>query len=144
MNRLMIISKPALHLGFSRQAGPKNVGIHEFVHLLDKADGSIDGIPENLLDQQFTIPWIKLIKEEMEEIMEGDSIIRPYGATNEAEFLSVVSEYFFNQPKKLERKHPELYGLIRAHFPPRSGRSLIPESVKGEKNCYCLMHYCPE
>ncbi|MEL6139987.1 MAG: M90 family metallopeptidase [Bacteroidota bacterium] len=116
MNRLMILSKPALYLGFSQQAGPNNVGIHEFVHLLDKADGIIDGIPENLLSQQYTIPWIKMIREEMEEIVEGDSIIRPYGAANEAEFLSVVSEYFFNQPKKLERKHPELYELLERIF----------------------------
>jgi uncharacterized protein YecA (UPF0149 family) len=33
-----------------------------------------------------------------------------------AEFFSVVSEYFFERPKLLAKKHPELYALLEKIF----------------------------
>jgi len=116
MNRMMILSKPALRQGFENQGSKSNVGIHEFLHLIDKRDGSTDGIPKILMDQQFVIPWMKLMHEKVEEIKSNRSDINPYGATNQAEFLSVVSEYFFNQPQLLERNHPELFELLEQVF----------------------------
>ena len=112
MNRMMILSQPALHQGFENQQGKENVGIHEFVHLLDKADGVTDGIPQILMQRQFVIPWLKNMHQEIEKIKEDKSDINPYGATSEVEFLTVVSEYFFNQPDQLERKHSELFALL--------------------------------
>ena len=35
------------------------------------------------------------------------------GGTNEAEFFSVVSEYFFEAPAKMKRKHPKLYDILK-------------------------------
>ena len=112
MNRMMILSKPSLRQGFENTNSKKNVGIHEFVHLVDKADGLINGLPEALMQQQYVIPWLHHMHEEIKEITERDSDINPYGATSEAEFLSVVSEYFFNQPEKFDKKHPELFDLL--------------------------------
>ncbi|MEP6792906.1 MAG: M90 family metallopeptidase [Saprospiraceae bacterium] len=116
MNRMMILSKSALHQGFDDNISIQNVGIHEFVHLLDKADGTTDGIPELLISQSFLIPWVKMMHKEIEAIKDGVSDIPFYGSTNEAEFLSVVSEYFFQNPKQLEIKHPELYALLEKAF----------------------------
>jgi MtfA peptidase len=116
MNRMMILSQPALRQGFAQTHSRSNVGIHEFVHLLDKGDGQTDGIPEMLLQQQFVIPWVKLMHHEIAAIQQDHSDINPYGATNEAEFLSVVSEYFFTQPHLLEAKHPKLYALLTKIF----------------------------
>jgi Mlc titration factor MtfA (ptsG expression regulator) len=116
MTGTMILSKPSLHRAFYDQHSSNHVGIHEFVHLLDRADGTTDGIPEMLLEQPFVIPWVKLMHQEIKDIREGDSQINPYGSTNEAEFFSVVSEYFFKQPDKLERKHPELYAMLERIF----------------------------
>lgn len=116
MNRVMILSKPALHQGFDNERSNSNVGIHEFVHLLDKADGTTDGVPEVLLQQQFVIPWLKLIQREIKDIKMASSDINPYGATNEAEFFSVVSEYFFKQPHKLRHSHPELFELLETIY----------------------------
>jgi Mlc titration factor MtfA (ptsG expression regulator) len=112
MNRLMILSLPALRAGFAVENSKSNVGIHEFVHLIDKADGAVDGIPVSIMRQQFIIPWLHIMHQEIEKIKENESDINPYGATSQIEFLSVVSEYFFNQPEKLKEKHPELYGLL--------------------------------
>jgi Mlc titration factor MtfA (ptsG expression regulator) len=116
MNRIMILSLPALRRSFSAKAGSHHVGIHEFVHLLDKADGDTDGIPEMLLEKQYLIPWVKQMHLEMKHIRAGHSEINPYGATNEAEFLSVVSEYFFTQPEQLNHHHPELFHLLEQLF----------------------------
>lgn len=116
MNGKMILSKQALRHGFENESDKKNTAIHEFVHLIDKADGSIDGIPSALLEKQYTIPWIDLIKNKIDEIYEGESDINPYGATNKAEFFAVISEYFFERPKLLKSKHPQLYELLERIF----------------------------
>ena len=112
MEGKMILSKTSLHNGFRNETDKKNTAIHEFVHLIDKADGNIDGIPELLLGKQYVIPWIDLIHKKIEEIIEGKSDINPYGATNKTEFFAVISEYFFERPKLLKKKHPELYKLL--------------------------------
>ncbi|WP_373511350.1 zinc-dependent peptidase [Persicitalea sp.] len=112
MNRLMILSLPALHAGFENEKSKNNVGIHEFVHLIDKADGATDGIPESLMQKQYVLPWLQLVHQETEKIKADESDIDPYAATSEVEFLSVASEYFFSRPELFEEKHPALYELM--------------------------------
>jgi Mlc titration factor MtfA (ptsG expression regulator) len=116
MTGTMILSKPSLHQGFENRQSSQNVGIHEFVHLLDRADGDTDGIPEELLEKPFLIPWVKIMLREIKAIQDGDSDINPYGSTSEAEFLSVVSEYFFKKPHLLEKRHPELFAILERMY----------------------------
>ncbi len=116
MEGKMILSKSALHAGFNNNADKKNVGIHEFIHLIDKSDGIIDGIPSLLLDKQYSIPWLAHIKTEMEAIHALDSDINAYGGVSQEEFFPVISEYFFERPKLLENKHPEMYKLLQEIF----------------------------
>ena len=116
MEGKMILSKPALHQGFSNAMDKKNTAIHEFVHLLDKGDGIIDGIPSALIGKQYAIPWIDLIHKKMDEIFADKSDINPYGGTNRAEFFAVTSEYFFERPKLLSLKHPALYEALTLVF----------------------------
>ena len=112
----MILSRKALHEGFDQKSHASNTGIHEFVHLIDKLDGSTDGVPEALIQKPYVIPWLKIIHKEMEAINDNKSDIRNYGGTNEAEFLAVASEYFFEQPKLMKKKHPDLYQMLKACF----------------------------
>ncbi len=116
MANRMILSRHALRLGFSNRKDRYNTAIHEFVHLIDMLDGEVDGIPKIIMEHQYTIPWLDLIHHKIEDIYEGKSDIRPYGATNQAEFLSVVSEYFFERPKMLRSKHPQLYKVLAKAF----------------------------
>ena len=116
MEGKMILSKPALTEGFKNLSDKKNTAIHEFVHLVDMADGKTDGIPSILMSQQFSIPWINLIEKEIDEIYTSRSDINPYGGTNRTEFYAVASEYFFERPALLKRKHPELYQLLEEIF----------------------------
>ncbi|SDR98030.1 hypothetical protein SAMN05216503_1589 [Polaribacter sp. KT25b] len=112
----MILSRKALHHGFSNKTDKGNTAIHEFIHLLDKEDGVIDGIPAALLDKQYIIPYLQLVHKEMEAINKDTSDIRNYGGTSEIEFLAVAGEYFFERPKLFKRKHPELYKMLDACF----------------------------
>ncbi len=105
----VILSKPDLLAAYNGSRSKHNVGIHEFVHLLDGTDGDIDGVPERLLENSYVGSWLFEIKEEMEAVMNRKSDINPYGLTNNAEFLAVVSEYFFSSPKNFKKKHPDLY-----------------------------------
>lgn len=112
----MVLSKPALHDGFDNKTSKENTGIHEFVHLLDKADGATDGLPEYLLDKNHSKPWLQLIHRSIRDIKANHSDINPYGITNEAEFFAVVAEYFFKRPDLLHEKHPDLFALLEEIF----------------------------
>ena len=116
MQNVMLISQADLRNGFLNAKDKSNTGIHEFVHLIDKTDGATDGNLEALLSHEYTLPWLKRIHQEIALIIAGHSDINPYGATNEAEFLAVASEYFFEQPEKMEKQHPQLYELMKKAF----------------------------
>ena len=119
MNHVMILSQFELRQSFSNETGKNNTAIHEFVHLVDKTDGEIDGIPESLLHRQYIKPWLQLMQQKIKDIYDENSDINPYGATNEAEFFAVVSEYFFERPELLKEKHPELYDMLDKIFSAR-------------------------
>jgi Mlc titration factor MtfA (ptsG expression regulator) len=116
MNGQMILSRAALTKGFSKNSGKDNTGIHEFVHLLDKADGATDGVPEGFLEHEYVEPWVKMMHQEIFKINKGRSDIDIYATTNEAEFFAVVSEYFFSKPDQFQTKHPELYDMLSKVF----------------------------
>lgn len=116
MNGQMLLSRAALTKAFSSQGGAENAALHEFVHLLDKADGAIDGVPESLMPHEYAKPWLQLMHREMHRIREGHSDINPYALANEAEFLAVTSEYFFEKPDKFKSAHPELYAQLSIIF----------------------------
>ena len=119
MRREMILSKQSLRASFTNAADCQNTVIHEFAHLIDKADGTADGIPEYLLSRPQLLPWTKLVHETIKEMKQkGHSDIDFYGATNEAEFFAVVAEYFFEKPDKLKEHHPELYSMLEQMFHP--------------------------
>ena len=99
---VMILSQQELRQGFINKSGKNNTAIHEFVHLIDKTDGAVDGVPEFLMNKHYVLPWLQLIHQKIEEIRNADSDINPYGATNQAEFFAVVSEYFFERPDLLQ------------------------------------------
>lgn len=117
-SQVMILSQHELRQAFINETGKENTAIHEFVHLIDKTDGEIDGVPESLLKRQYVKPWLQLMQKKINEIVDDKSDINPYGATDEAEFFAVASEYFFERPELLKAKHPELYDLLETIFRP--------------------------
>jgi MtfA peptidase len=111
-NSKMVLSKSSLLQGFRNMNDRKNVGVHEFAHVLDHADGEIDGIPKTIMPPELVDAWVKLVGKNIKEIYDRDSDIDTYGATSESEFFAVVTEYFFEKPDVMKTKHPELYDIL--------------------------------
>ncbi len=112
MQHVMIITKWQLRQGFINTNDAHNTAIHEFVHLIDKMDGTMDGVPEIILERKYIDRWKNLMDSTIGQIKNGGSDIDSYGATNQAEFFAVVSEYFFERPDLLQANHPGLYEML--------------------------------
>lgn len=115
MDTTMILSKPDLIHGFKDNKDKVNVGIHEFAHLLDKADGIIDGLPEGM-NLSLEKAWEHICAEEMKEIYSGNSDINKYAGENKAEFFAVLVEYYKEQPTILQKKYPEIHAILDQYF----------------------------
>lgn len=113
---IVLLSRQFLIQGFESMNGKSNVGIHEFAHLIDQADGDTDGIPKAFMPEALLSPWTKIMYAEIEKIESNRSDINPYALTNHAEFFAVVCEYFFENPEKFKEKHEQLYGLMNQIF----------------------------
>ena len=137
MSGKMLLSKPALHLGFDNARDKQNVGIHEFVHLIDMADGECDGYPERLREHAYSVPWFELVFRKTEEICARKSNIRDYGATNRMEFFAVASEYFFERPKMLRKRHPQLYQQLADFYRTDIAAIELDLGVRKKDPCPC-------
>jgi Mlc titration factor MtfA (ptsG expression regulator) len=97
-----------------------NVILHEFAHQLDGEDGSVNGVP--LLDRKSDyISWAQVFNKEYKKLCSDielglRTVIDVYGATNPAEFFAVATETFFEKPKQMKRKHPELYAELKRYY----------------------------
>ncbi|HZH35970.1 MAG TPA: zinc-dependent peptidase, partial [Flavisolibacter sp.] len=65
MQNVMILTKWDLRQGFINRGSNRNTAIHEFVHLVDKMDGTLDGVPEILLEKKYVARWKQLLDDEM-------------------------------------------------------------------------------
>lgn len=97
-----------------------SVIFHEFSHQLDQQDGSFDGTPKLGKNGNYD-RWAEVMGEEFLRLRDlvgshRHSDIDSYGATNEAEFFAVVTEYFFTNPKLLQGRHPKVYDIFKSYF----------------------------
>ncbi|MEM1416867.1 MAG: M90 family metallopeptidase [Myxococcota bacterium] len=112
----ILFSAKALRQGFRGERDGLNVGYHELAHVLDFDGGPADGVP-SMMPFGSIGPWTRLMSQEYEKNQKRrrarrKDVLRQYAFTNEAEFFAVATEVFFEQPRKLKGKHPELYGLL--------------------------------
>ncbi len=100
-----------------------NVIVHEFAHEIDFMDGEIDGVPP--IEKSKYNEWVNVIYKDFHELSEIVSknrdwgrykLIGSYAGTNEAEFFAVISERFFESPKSLKEKFPELYSELLSFY----------------------------
>ena len=97
-----------------------NVTLHEFAHQLDGEDGVMNGTPE-LESRSLYTAWAQILGDEFEELSARVHKGRPsdidrYGSTNAAEFFAVVTEMFFEKPRQLKKRHPDLYEQLAAFY----------------------------
>jgi MtfA peptidase len=91
----------------------QHVVIHEIAHRLDMLDGITDGTPPlgggHRLDR-----WIEVCTRELTALRDdiGSPVLRPYAATNPAEFFAVASESFWCRPGPLATHHADLFEVL--------------------------------
>jgi MtfA peptidase len=119
-NGIVVLSWNDVLTGASDLQDGKNLVLHEFAHQLDREDGAVDGTP--LLDQRSQyVTWARVFGAEFERLKRESWMGRPtvldeYGTTDPAEFFAVATECFFEKPRVLEKRHPELYSQLRAFY----------------------------
>ena len=111
----IVLSWADVHRG-NASADGQNVVVHESAHHLDGLDGEMGGSPpfDNAQDQQ---RWYQILQREYrshrDAVQAGQwTLLDYYGATNQAEFFAVASEFFFELPRELQPAHPELYEML--------------------------------
>ncbi|AMT96963.1 MULTISPECIES: zinc-dependent peptidase [Psychrobacter] len=105
--------KDAKHSG---ERDGHNVVIHEFVHKLDMMNGRANGFPPLQPDMDPT-RWTEIMSRDFENFQtHRKSGLDRYGATNPAEFFAVLSEVFFETPKKLVDAYPDIYDIMVKFF----------------------------
>lgn len=97
-----------------------NVTFHEFAHQLDQEDGAADGAPI-LRERSAYATWAHVFNHEYDALVDlvqrgkTDTMDR-YGATNPAEFFAVATETFFEKPRQLRARHPELFEELQYYY----------------------------
>ena len=91
----------------------QNVAIHEFAHQLDQETGAANGAPM-LARRAHYKRWSQVLGAEFRLLQRRaalgvDTLFDDYGATDPAEFFAVISEVFFEQPRRMADEHPALY-----------------------------------
>jgi hypothetical protein len=115
----VVLSWDAVLEGLRHPGDGHETGAHEFAHVLDQRDGAFDGTPplRRFGDYQ---PWAEVLSEHFLALGEGRrrqrKALNPYGATNEAEFFAVATESFFERPRKLRERLPDLYEELRRFY----------------------------
>jgi MtfA peptidase len=117
---VVVLAWDSVLTGGLNPADGHDVVLHEFAHQLDAQDGVMDGTPELDSSQRYSA-WSQIAGEEYAELRAAverhkKTNIDPYAATNGPEFFAVVVEEFFEQPRRLEKQHAELYAELVAFF----------------------------
>ena len=98
--------------GCERPHAALDVVVHEMMHVLDYFDEEDDGELVGWDAEAFR----RLRAAEQARLADGSSVLDPYGATNDIEFLAVLGESFFVEPARLKAASPGLYAVLAAYF----------------------------
>ncbi len=113
---VVVLSWEAVRDGICSRRDGHDTAIHEFAHVLDREDGSFDGVP--VLEKGSHYPaWGRILSARYQDLKEGDlSVLRRYGAENEAEFFAVATESFFEEAEQLRQQAPDLYEQLALFY----------------------------
>ena len=106
--------------GAAEPSDGTNLVLHEFAHQLDFEDSATDGAPALATRAEY-LAWARVMSREFKALCDADRMGTPtvldrYGATNPAEFFAVATEAFFERPRALRARHPELYAAFARFF----------------------------
>lgn len=98
----------------------RNVVLHEFAHKLDEENAEMDGLPV-LRDRAQYHQWHAVLTREYERLRRDaetgrHTTLDPYGAESPAEFFAVATEAFFEMPRRMRHRLPELYEQMGRYY----------------------------
>jgi Mlc titration factor MtfA (ptsG expression regulator) len=97
-----------------------NVVVHEFAHKLDYLTGVTNGLPP-LHPGMSVAAWSRAFTSAFDEFTEmADAEDEPpfddYAAEDPGEFFAVMSEYFFEDPERLNDVFPAVYEQLKLYY----------------------------
>ncbi len=118
-NGKVILSWSDVESGVENFDDGQNVVLHEFAHQLDSHSGATNGAPR-LRKNSYSV-WAEVFSNEFEVLTKArdknyKNTMDYYGATNPAEFFAVATETFFEKPEQMNKKHPELFELLKIYY----------------------------
>ena len=119
-NGPVILSWQHVRLGARNGRDGRNVVYHEFAHKLDMLDGYTDGTPSLETETQFHA-WEEIVRKEHGRLRRHakrgkKTLIDHYGSTNVGEFFAESTETFFERPRRMKKRHPELYARLERFY----------------------------
>jgi Mlc titration factor MtfA (ptsG expression regulator) len=118
--RALVLAWDAARHGASDPSDGKNVVLHEFAHQLDFENRTADGTPALETRAEY-LAWARVMSTEFNALRRAselgvETLLDDYGAANPTEFFAVATEAFFERPRALRAKHPELYNELQGFF----------------------------
>lgn len=119
-NGTVILAWDSVNHGATNIFDGHNVTFHEFAHQLDSASGQTDGVPR-LSNRDAYQTWGTVLSDGYTELYNAadrrkKTVLDHYGATNMAEYFAVATEAFFEKPKQLQKKRPDLYSELKDYY----------------------------
>jgi Mlc titration factor MtfA (ptsG expression regulator) len=116
----VVLAWDAARRGAADPADGQNLVLHEFAHQLDFEDHATDGAPMLATRAEY-LAWARIMSREFAELRAADesgapSVFDTYGASDPAEFFAVVTEAFFEKPRAVRERHPQLYAALARFF----------------------------
>lgn len=116
----LVLAWDAVRHGAAAPADGRNLVLHEFAHQLDFENDSGDGTPVLGTRGDYLV-WARVMSAEFEALQHAawsgeETLIDTYGVTNPGEFFAVITEAFFERPRALRKKHPELFEQLQRFY----------------------------
>ncbi len=116
----VVLSWPAVLEDLVHPGQGHDTSLHEFAHVLDRmGNEAFDGTPK-LKSRAAYRPWAQVMRRHFLGLRGGDnedrSVLRMYGATNEAEFFAVATEAYFENARLMKQLLPDLYAELSAFY----------------------------
>ncbi|MFT5201466.1 MAG: Mlc titration factor MtfA (ptsG expression regulator) [Candidatus Aldehydirespiratoraceae bacterium] len=105
-------------IGRKNDTDGRNVIYHEFAHVLDRYDGTVDGRPdmEEPLRQAIWTRSVTAAFHRRRKSRRKRELIDEYATTSPAEFFAEVTEVFFERPDELHASDQPLYEAFADYY----------------------------
>lgn len=117
---VLVLSWADVVRGAADEDDGQNVVFHEFAHQLDGESGAMEGAPDLPSAARYR-DWARVLGQQYAELAEvihrgHASLLDRYAATNPAEFFAVATELFFERPRVMRKRYPELYDQLSGFY----------------------------